>query len=95
MSSISIDDLIPMIGKINIIDIRNEQSYNNYHIPSALNIPFEKLIIKPSDYLKSTSKYFIYCRCGKISSKACKILTNYGYKVVDILGGYEEWILKN
>lgn len=94
MSTISIEELIPMIGKINIIDIRNEQSYNNNHIPTSINIPFEKLIIKPSEYLNVNKKYFLYCRCGKVSERACKMLTNYGYKVVNILGGYEEWILK-
>ena len=45
MSSITIDELIPLIGKINIIDIRSVQNYNNKHIPGAVNIPFEKLII--------------------------------------------------
>lgn len=94
MSNVTIENLIPMIGKINIIDIRNEQSYNNNHIPTAVNIPFEKLIIKPSTYLNQNQKYFIYCRYGKTSEKACQILNNYGYKVINIIGGYEEWILK-
>ncbi|MDD3453417.1 MAG: rhodanese-like domain-containing protein [Bacilli bacterium] len=95
MSNITIDELLPMIGKIKIIDIRNNQCYNNNHIPTSINIPFEKLICKPSEYLNAMTKYFIYCRCGLISKKACQILSNYGYKVVNILGGYEEWVLKN
>ena len=94
MSNITIDELIPMIGKVIIIDIRNEQSYNNQHIDSAINIPFEKLIVSPSKYLEPNKKYFIYCRSGITSKKACQILFNYGFKVVNIVGGYEEWILK-
>lgn len=94
MSSITIDELLPIIGKINLIDIRNTQSYNNNHIDGAINIPFEKLIVSPNKYLDSMKKYFIYCRCGFTSKKACQILTQLGYKVVNIEGGYEEWILK-
>lgn len=94
MSSITIDELLPIIDKVNIIDIRSSQSYNNNHIGNAKNIPFEKLIISPSSYLDSLQKYFIYCRCGITSKKACQILSNLGYKVVNIEGGYEEWILK-
>lgn len=94
MANISIEEFIPMVGKVNIIDIRNEQSYNNNHIPTAINISFEKLIVKPSAYLKPNEKYFLYCRTGSLSEKACRMLSNYGYKVVNIKGGYEEWILK-
>ena len=94
MISISIDEFIPMVDKVNIIDIRNTQSYNNNHIDGAVNIPFEKLIVAPQNYLNISKKYFIYCRCGITSKKACQILSNMGYKVVNIDGGYEAWILK-
>lgn len=94
MSNITIDELLPIVDKINLIDIRSTQNYNNNHIGNAINIPFEKLIISPSKYLNSMKKYFIYCRCGITSKKACQILSNIGYKVVNIEGGYEEWILK-
>ena len=94
MSSISIDELLPIIDKIHIIDIRSAQSYNNNHIKGAVNVPFEKLIIGPNNYLDPLQKYFIYCRSGVTSKKACQILSNLGYKVVNIDGGYEAWILK-
>lgn len=94
MSNITVDDLLPIVDKVNIIDIRNSQSYNNNHIRNAINIPFEKLIISPRQYLDPLKKYFLYCRCGVTSKKACQILSNLGYKVVNIAGGYEEWILK-
>lgn len=94
MSNITIDELIPMIGKVTIIDIRNEQSYNNKHIDGAINIPFEKLIVSPNKYLDINKKYFVYCRSGITSKKACQILSRSGFKMVNIIGGYEEWVLK-
>jgi len=80
--------------KDNIIDLRSEQSYNNNHIKNAINIPFEKLIIDPSKYLNKEIMYYLYCRCGYTSRNACKILSNLGYKVTNIIGGYERWLLE-
>lgn len=93
ISSVTVSELLTYRG-LNIIDIRSEQSYNNNHIPGAINIPFEKLIIEPSKYLKKDQKYFLYCTRGITSLKTCKMLAVQGYKMVNIIGGYEEWILK-
>lgn len=93
ISKISINELINIIGRVNIIDIRSIQSYNNNHIPDARNIPFEKLIMNPSEYINKNEKYYIYCQKGLSSSNACKILSSVGYDVIDIEGGYENWIL--
>lgn len=94
-TKISINDLMPIINQINIIDIRSVQSYNNNHIPNAKNIPFEKLIINPSQYLNLNEKYYLYCQKGLSSENVCKILNNIGYNVINIEGGYESWILYN
>lgn len=93
MSSITVEELLKY-SSLNIIDIRSEQSYNNNHIDGAINVPFEKLIANPNKYLDFNNKYFIYCQKGITSSKICKILSSMGYKVVNIIGGYEEWVLK-
>lgn len=92
--SIGIKELMNYQG-INIIDIRSNQSYNNNHIDGAINIPYEKLITEPQKYLDRNVKYFIYCQKGLTSKKVCQILINSGYNVININGGYEEWILEN
>lgn len=93
-SNISIKEFLKIMDSSNIIDIRNSQSYNNNHIPGAINIPMEKLIVDPKSYLKPNLIYYIYCQKGISSSKTCQILTRLGYRVVNIIGGYEEWILE-
>lgn len=94
ISNISINDFINKSHLNNIIDIRSVQDYNNNHIPNSKNIPFEKLITKPSDYLDKNNTYYIYCQKGIKSKKASEILIKMGYKVVNIDGGYEAWILE-
>ena len=93
MLSISIDDLLKL-NNINIIDIRSEQSYNNNHINGAKNIPYEKLIINPSKYLNKQGKYYLFCQKGIISIKISRLLRSMGYNIINIIGGYEAWILK-
>ena len=81
-------------NKMNIIDIRSNEKYNNNHIPGSINIPFENLIINPAKYLKKTDAYYIYCQKGIQSRKMCLILKSMGYNAININGGYEAWILE-
>lgn len=91
LESISVSELY---SKSNIIDIRSIEKYNNNHIEGSINIPFEKLITNPSKYLKRNEIYYIYCQRGVQSRKICQILKNQGFRVVNINGGYEAWILE-
>ena len=50
--------------------------------------------MNPSKYLEKNKRYFIYCQKGLTSVKVCNMLYNQGYSVVNIIGGYEEWIMK-
>jgi len=95
ISNISMNEFLKLKGNINIIDIRTIEKYNNRHINNAINIPHEKLIINPEKYLNKDTRYYIYCQKGITSYKTCQILTKQGYKVTNINGGYESWILKN
>lgn len=84
---------LKQLKNINIIDIRSIQKYNNRHIDGAINIPLEKLLINYNKYLDKNKKYYIYCQKGIQSRKLCQILKNNGFAVVNILGGYEAWVL--
>ena len=42
-----------------------------------------------------TKSYFIYCKSGKRSQMACKIMHQYGFnKLFNLDGGIEDWINK-
>lgn len=93
LRDITIEELLK-ISNDNIIDLRNEQSYNNNHIDGAINIPHNKLIANPNMYLERNKKYYLYCQKGITSKKTCNYLLSLGFNVENIIGGYEEWILK-
>ena len=92
LNNISVEDL-RNLNNINIIDIRSEEKYNDNHILNAYNILFNKLIAYPERYLDKNNIYYIYCQKGVRSKQVCSILNIKGYNVVNIIGGYEAWIL--
>ena len=90
--SISIKELL-RLNNINIIDIRSVEKYNDNHIDGAKNIPMMLLLKEPNKYLDKNQVYYIYCKMGMNSYKTCNVLSKLGYNVVNILGGYESWLL--
>lgn len=73
---------------INLIDIRDSYEFSFGTIGNAKNIPFNYLMLNPSDYLNLEETYYIFCNSGINSYKLCKYLTKLGYKVFNVIGGY-------
>ncbi len=92
--NIDVYKLANLLGNINIIDIRSREKYNTSHIETSINIPFDVLMSNPDKYLEKDKTYYIYCQRGITSKKVIPILNLKGYKVINILGGYESWLLK-
>ncbi len=92
IENISIQELKEKVN-INIIDIRSIEKYNNGHIFGSINIPLEQLLIKFNNILDKNQKYYIYCQKGIQSKKVCQILKRNNFNAINILGGYEAWIL--
>lgn len=95
MKEIRIENIIDNIDSLNIIDIRDQYLYNLGKIPNAKNIPMNFLIMNPQNYLDDEETYYIYCSHGNNSRRVCKILTDKGYDVVNIIGGYNEYKILN
>lgn len=95
VSSITIEELSKICDKSHIIDLRMIEKYNDKHIAGSINIPFEKLILNPKKFLNFTDTYYLYCQKGTKSIQICMYLQKLGYKVVNIKGGYESWIMGN
>ena len=90
--SIKGSNLRSMLGKVNIIDVRKNFLYNLGSIPGSRNIPFDFLMNNPEKYLNKNEEYYIYCTQGMESIKVCDKLSKKGYKVVNVLGGYQDFL---
>ena len=76
-----------------IIDIRDKEKFNCSNIKNSINIELLKINSNPSKFLNKEDTYYIYCQHGKQSVKTCLLLSKLGYNVVNIIGGYEQYLL--
>jgi len=89
---VNVNDIDELIGKIELIDIREPYEYLGGSIKSAKNIPMQKLIGEPSKYLKDDKTYYLMCLSGARSSRTSRYLSKLGYDVVNVIGGYGSYV---
>lgn len=89
----NIDSILKM-NSSNIIDIRDRNSYVMGHIPQAINIEEYDLLFNTNKYLNKNSIYYIYCDLGNRSGQLAMKLRKNGYNVINIEGGYHNYLLR-
>ncbi|AWK51981.1 rhodanese-like domain-containing protein [Clostridium beijerinckii] len=82
---ININDIDNLIGKVELIDIREDYEYKGGSIKSSKNIPMGELLNEPD-------KYYIMCQSGGRSARACSSLTSEGFKVINVSGGMGSYV---
>lgn len=84
---INVNDIDNLIGKINLIDIREPFEYRIGSLKTAKNIPMGELLGEPEKYLDKNKEYHIVCQSGSRSLRTCNKLTGLGFDVVNVAGG--------
>lgn len=76
------------------LDVRTAEEYAEGHIAKTLNIDVLKndfeskaVAMLPKDYTIAVN-----CRSGKRSKNAARILVKNGFKVIELDGGYNDWV---
>lgn len=89
---ININDIDNLIGKINLIDIREPYEYKSGSIQTAKNIPMNILLKDHERYLQKDKKYYLFCLSGARSGRAAAYLSKLGYDIVNISGGIGSYV---
>lgn len=89
---INVNDIDNLLGKINLIDIREGYEVEFGSLKESKNIPMGELLESPEEYLNSDDEYYIMCQSGMRSSRAVSILRDLGYKVINVGGGMGSYI---
>jgi rhodanese-related sulfurtransferase len=92
VKSLNVNDIDDLIGKIDLVDIREPYEYLGGSLKGAKNIPMQKLISDPSKYMKENKTYYVICHSGSRSGRTCRYLTKLGYDVVNVTGGYGSYV---
>ena len=99
LKSITTKELKVLLSKENIqlMDVRTPEEIKEGTIQTAFfanyfDVDFEKVA---TAQLNKSKPVYLYCRSGNRSGKACKILKEKGFEVINVLGGYLQWDLEN
>ena len=77
-----------------VLDVRTEEEFNDGYIENAINIDIHKGqgFIYELDNLDKSKNYYVYCRSGARSAKACQIMDEMGFaNAYNLLGGILAW----
>lgn len=71
-----------------LLDVRSELEYENSHIEGAVNIPLDSLRERLNE-LDQSKTIVEYCQVGLRGYVADRILSQKGYQVLNVTGGYK------
>lgn len=75
-----------------LVDVREEDEYNEGHIPTSILVPLGTIETEfEKEVLDKNKKIVIYCRSGNRSKTAYKIIKDLGYTDIYDLGGIIDW----
>lgn len=90
--TIRTSDITKYIGNNNvtIIDLRDRDEYDEGHIPTAVNIPYEELD-EQKQRLPKNNLLIFYCDRGNISLLASRDMVKEGYNIKSLYGGIRSY----
>jgi rhodanese-related sulfurtransferase len=77
-----------------LLDVRTEDECNDGIIANSINIDIHKgqVFIDEIEALDKSKNYYVYCRSGARSGKACEIMNELGFEnAYNLLGGILGW----
>ena len=73
-----------------LIDVRGPHEYRSGHIDGAVNIPLRELRGRLGD-LEKSKEIWVSCQIGQRSYYAYRLLSQHGFKVHSLSGGYDSY----
>jgi rhodanese-related sulfurtransferase len=75
-----------------ILDVREQDEFDQGHIPGAILIPYTQIDFKAEDMLPDLDQLIlVYCRSGRRSKIAAEALVDLGYTNIKEFGGILDW----
>ena len=99
IENISIKELKVLLSQSSkemlLIDVRNQNEYNQSSITGSLLIPLSSIesgkAIDEIKILTAKKNLYVFCKSGKRSLLALKHLNKFGIRGINILGGIDAW----
>ena len=89
---IDIDELATRLeGGAPLIDVRQPDEYESFHVPRARPIPLMELPDRLEE-VPSDATVYVICASGPRSARAVQFLNAQGYDTVNVAGGSNAWL---
>ena len=77
-------------GEIQVVDVREQEEYDALHLDGVTLLPLSELLDRYTELDKDQS-YYVICKSGRRSARACQFLEEQGYDVTNVQGGMDEF----
>ena len=90
MNEITFDDFYQLYQKesLSVLDVREVEEFEALHLEGARNFPLSQLA-DTYEQLDKDNLYYVICKSGIRSARACQFLSEQGYEVINVQGGMD------
>ena len=90
MKEISFDEFYQLYQneQLSLVDVREVEEFEALHLEGARNLPLSQLA-DTYEQLDKDQLYYVICKSGMRSARACQFLTEQGYEVINVQGGMD------
>ena len=88
MKEISFDEFYQLYQneQLSLVDVREVEEFEALHLEGARNLPLSQLA-DTYEQLDKDQLYYVICKSGMRSARACQFLEEQGYEVINVQGG--------
>lgn len=88
MKEITFEDFYRLYqnNSLSVLDVREVEEFEALHLEGARNFPLSQLA-DTYEQLDKKQTYYVICKSGMRSARACQFLAGQGYEVINVQGG--------
>ena len=75
---------------LHVLDVREQEEYDALHLEGVQLLPLSELADRYQE-LELDQLYYVICKSGIRSARACQFLETKGFDVVNVEGGMNQW----
>lgn len=90
MKEITFEDFYRLYqnNSLSVLDVREVEEFEALHLEGARNFPLSQLA-GTYEQLDKDNLYYVICKSGMRSARACQFLAGQGYDVINVQGGMD------
>ena len=90
MKEISFDEFYQLYQneQLSLVDVREVEEFEALHLEGVRNFPLSQLT-DTFEQLDKDNLYYVICKSGMRSARACQFLAEQGYEVINVQGGMD------